>query len=151
MKLPEQEDNESDLLAEIEAIETEPDELVQPTEQQGGAVAPEAQAVLVDTFLNRIFQPGELLPWKKCTFVVVGVRGGIVALALKSVPQPPRARGNKGVRPSRSKRYKKKNHRQLTQRTKSGYIKPFVKNPDGLLRDLKAARKAEKEQDAPTE
>lgn len=133
MKLPETEELE---------IAPEPDELAQPTEQQGGAVEPDAQHVLLDTFLNRLFRVGELIPRKKCWMQVVGIRGGIVALALKSVPQPPPAKKEHGVRPSRKK---KRHHREFTQWDKQGRIKPFVKNSKRLIRDIKKARKAEEE------
>lgn len=84
--------------------EPKPEELAQPSELQGGAVAEEAALAHIDTFLNRLFRVGELIPWKKCWFQVIGVRGGVVGLALKSVPEVPRARHNHGVRPSRAKK-----------------------------------------------
>jgi hypothetical protein len=86
----------------IEALESPSmDEIADPTPQQGGAVNPESVHVQLDIFLNRLFQVGQLIPYKKCWMQVVGIRGGIVALALKSLPEVPRAQAGKGIRPPR--------------------------------------------------
>lgn len=98
-------EQETELLSEIKEPEIE--ELAQPSEIQGGDIPEEAFQTHIDVFLNRLFTVGEILPWKKCKFVVVGVRGGIVGLALRSILQPPKARDNHGVRHSRSKKSKR--------------------------------------------
>ena len=84
-----------------EIVEPVPDELAQPSETQGGEISQEAVLAQIDTYLNRLFQPNEIFPWKGVLFTVVGIRGGIVGLAVKSIRTPPKARANHGKRPSR--------------------------------------------------
>lgn len=37
----------------------------------------------IELYLNRLFVPGELLPWKGVTFRVIGIRGGVLGLQVQ--------------------------------------------------------------------
>lgn len=99
MKIPEQESE--NLIEEMPEAE-----IAQPPETQGGEVDKEYVLSQIDLYLHRLFQIGEEFPWKGVKFQVIGIRGGVVGLAVKHIPTPPKARANHGRRPSRGKSMK---------------------------------------------
>lgn len=85
-----------------EVTEYIPEEVADPSDRQGGAPDKDTILTQVDIFLHRLFQQGELIPMKGAIFQVIGIRGGVLGLGLKTIKNPPKARANHGVRPSRS-------------------------------------------------
>lgn len=86
------------------------DELEAPAFEDHGLERPLTDEELMerlDIYLNRMFKPGELLPWKGVTFQVVGIRSGIIGIAVKTIKrQAPIARKGNHRKRSKSRRAK---------------------------------------------
>lgn len=70
----------SDLLSDIKDESATPP-IEKPSVQEAELIEQ------IDIYLGRMFRVGELLPWKGVTFVVVGIRDGLVGLRVHSIKE----------------------------------------------------------------